>query len=293
MKLHLTSPNTEPTTPGVTISLFDDLISLCQIRISEFMEWLLNDRDIKHQDIKDYGLSCSRRFVNEDFRILFLSESEIMRLNSFRTLKKQIEWMCGRFAAKILAIESIRKNHFDLSFIFLPEIRVMTTDKGAPYLPDLYRSSVSISHSHDYAIAALISQPGFKIGVDIEKIAPMNTDHFLKLAFSERERKLLENSDDRTLTTNWSMKEAILKLMGQGFHQPLTHTEIIGESVYIDGLRQEKIIQKRMIVDDEFVLSIAYEQIKNHRAVCKFCKAPGKPDMNYCSNKEKIQEKNI
>lgn len=271
--------------PGLTTWLYDDLINMCQVKISEFMEWLLNDRDIKHQGIKNYGLSCSRRFRNEDFRMLFLSESEIMRLNSFRTLKKQVEWMCGRFAAKIIAIESIRKNHFDLSFVFLPEIRVMTTDKGAPYLPDLYRSSVSISHSHDYAVAALISQPGFRIGVDIEKITPRNTDHFLKLAFSERERKLLENSDDRAITTNWSMKEAVLKLMGEGFHQPLTHTEILGESIYIEGLRHENIIQKRMIVDDEFVLSLAFEQIKNHRAFDKICGMPAKSGMDDCSIK--------
>lgn len=255
MKPELKEQTTETFLPGVSTFLYEGLINFCHVRIPLFMEWIMPGFPST-----GYTNLGPEKFRHEDFSIMFLSDEELARLNSFKALKKQTEWMCGRFAAKTLAI----KNMPD-SFTPLPDIRVLNTTKGVPYMPDLPGYAVSISHSHEHAMAALVIRPEYRIGIDIEKISQINSSGFMNLAFSEREIRHIGKSDSMTITSSWSMKEAILKLIGKGFHHPLKHAEIIDNSVFIDGVRNDSIIHRSMSLDKEFVLSIAYQQLFNHR----------------------------
>lgn len=247
--------------PGVSTFIYDGLINFCHVRIPEFMEWIMPGFPSG-----DYTCSKPMQFRHDNFRIIFLSDDELGRMNSFKTMKKQTEWMCGRFAAKTLALRNIT----DCSIMF-PEIRILNTTKGAPYISDLPGQAVSISHSHNNAVAALITTTGYRLGIDIEKVSNVNSETFMRLAFSENERKILGNADNRKIVSKWSIKEAVLKLIGKGFHHPLKSAEIFDSSVFIDGTRHDSIIYRNintenMNIDGDFVLSIAYQQICRHMA---------------------------
>ncbi len=64
------------------------------------------------------------------------------------------------------------------SSIMFPEIRILNTTKGAPYIPDLPGQAISISHSHNNAVAALVTTTGYRLGIDIEKVTPVNSESF-------------------------------------------------------------------------------------------------------------------
>lgn len=241
--------------PGITFLNHENIAEICRIRISEFTDWLLGK-----DKLESYEKAPSRIFDSADFRTIFLSCSEMVRLNGFKTLKKQIEWMCGRFAAKILAIRKIRSLGFERASIFMPEIRVSTTDMGAPYITDLPECTISISHSNDFAAAAITNLPGFRLGIDIERIRPVRSENFMNLAFSKNEKVYLDSKDDKAIIEGWSMKEAVLKLIGKGFHQPLAHTEILDDTVLVGGCKMPGVVMKRLSFEEEYILSLAYEK---------------------------------
>lgn len=245
----------ESVLPGVIMCKYNNLIRICRIKISEFLGWI-----VQEFPFDEYRILKPETFRNEDFRIYFLSEDELLRLNSFKTLKKQIEWMCGRFAAKLLALKNMDMGYSSSDLMSLPEIRILTTEKGAPYIPDMGQSVLSISHSHDYAVSALIPGSGFRMGIDIERIVSLNKKDFIDLAFSEKEKCLLHVADDICLTSAWSMKESVLKLMGEGFHHPLKSIETTCCPIRVNGKGQESIRPATFFLDDGYVLTLAYEE---------------------------------
>lgn len=245
----------ESILPGVIICKHSNLINICRVKIPEFMGWIL-----PVFPLDEFRKRKNETFRDEDFRIFFLSGADLERLNNFKTLKKQIEWMCGRFAAKLLALKNMGGGCSYNDLMSLSEIRILTTEKGAPYIPEMGHSVLSISHSHDYAVSAMIPGSGFRMGIDIERIVRLNKKDFIGLAFSEKEKGLLNGADDRYLISAWSMKESVLKLMGEGFHHSLKSVETICRPIMVNGKGQESIRPATFILDDGYVLTLAYEE---------------------------------
>jgi len=165
-------------------------------------------------------------FSTHDFREPFLGPDEITTLNRFKALKKQIEWMAGRYAAKQLARQFIDGRPS------LDSTRVAYRTKGAPYLAQNPSLSLSISHSWDYAVAGLGLSPARVLGLDLEKIRPESRNTLLKTAFTDREAKALPPMDDDGLFLRWTAKEAYLKYIGQGFHESLKRIEILDNTIF-------------------------------------------------------------
>jgi 4'-phosphopantetheinyl transferase len=159
----------------------------------------------------------------------FLAADEIERLNQFKALKKQVEWMAGRYAAKQLA------NHFLPDHPPLARTRVDYRTKGAPYFSANPSLSLSISHSWDYAVAGMALSPSGTLGLDLERIRRESRETLLRTAFSPREAQTLTGTDDETLFRHWTAKEAYLKYIGMGFHQPLKRIEILNGAILHDG----------------------------------------------------------
>lgn|GEM_PF-329317 len=168
-------------------------------------------------------------FLPRDFAVDIFSPDEIECINQFKALKKQVEWMTGRYAAKQLA------RHFLSGQPALPDTRVAYRDKGAPYFTSAPALSLSISHSWDYAVAGLGLLPACILGLDLEKIRPESRSTLLRTAFSEREVRALQSKDDGALYLNWTAKEAYLKYIGQGFHESLKRVEIIDNTILHDA----------------------------------------------------------
>ena len=165
-------------------------------------------------------------FHARDFREPFLGSDEMITLNQFKALKKQVEWMAGRYAAKQLARQFINGQPS------LESTRVAYRAKGAPYLASTPSLSLSISHSWDYAVAGLGLIPTNVLGIDLEKIRPESRDTLLRTAFTAREAGALPPEDDEGLFLRWTAKEAYLKYIGQGFHESLKRIEIMDNTIF-------------------------------------------------------------
>ncbi|MBL0712394.1 MAG: 4'-phosphopantetheinyl transferase superfamily protein [Desulfosarcina sp.] len=170
---------------------------------------------------EDLRQARPRAVAAEDFSRPLLAPMELARVNAFKSLKRQIEWMAGRLAAKTLA-RSLGASGDDIT-----AIRIAYRPEGAPYLdrrPDL---SLSISHAHDYAVAGLSRDADTILGLDLEKQQPLDIELMLRTAFSDRERRRLDPADRDRFFECWTLKEAYLKYLGKGFRESLKQIEIL------------------------------------------------------------------
>lgn len=170
-----------------------------------------------------------RVFGPQDFRERFLGPDEMHTLNGFKALKKQVEWMAGRYAAKQLA------RHFRGDRPPLHRTRVAYRAKGAPYFSDDPALCLSITHSGDYAAAGMGLTPSCALGLDLELIRPESRRTLLNAAFTPREVEILRPLDDAVLFQHWTAKEAYLKYIGMGFHESLKRVEILDGAIFHDG----------------------------------------------------------
>ena len=190
---------------------------------------LLLERTLIPSIASTYRTAPPRAFEPQEFRERFLGADEMATLNGFKALKKQVEWMAGRYAAKQLAKAFLRHRPP------LDQVRVAYRAKGAPYFIDDSSLCLSISHSGDYAAAGMGLTPSCALGLDLELIRPESRPTLLKTAFTAREAAILRPLDDAALFQHWTAKEAYLKYIGMGFHESLKRVEIIDGAIFHDG----------------------------------------------------------
>lgn len=182
----------------------------------------------------------------------FLSPEEIEVLNGFKTIKKQIEWMCGRFAIKTLV------SSWQSSGIDYQDIVIAYEKQGAPFLKNFPGFSISISHSHDYAVGGISLNKDIEIGLDIEKIQRKDLNCFMTVAFTEKERLYLSGDSYSKIYGNWTIKEAYLKYIKKGFNESLKKIEILDEKIFYDNtlLSDVKIVSK--IIDEAYAFTLVF-----------------------------------
>ena len=159
---------------------------------------------------KAFRTAPQRVFAPQDFHEHFLGPDELVHLNGFRALKKQVEWMAGRYAAKQLALRFLEHRPP------LAHTRVAYRPKGAPYFSDDPALCLSISHSGDFAVAGMGLTPSAILGVDIEQIRPESRTTLLRTAFSPREIQALEARDDATFFRYWTAKGSLPQIYRPG-----------------------------------------------------------------------------
>ena len=165
-------------------------------------------------------------FVQQDFRQTFLGADEIARVNRFKALKKQVEWMAGRYAVKHLARRFLDGRPHPAT------TRVAYRAQGAPYLVQAPAVPLSVSHSWAHAAAGMGLSPAGRLGLDLERIRPASRETLLRTAFSDREAAALASADDAALFLRWTAKEAYLKAIGKGFHESLKRVEILNARIW-------------------------------------------------------------
>ncbi len=85
-------------------------------------------------------------------RVLTIKEYEFY--SSLQNLKRQREYLGGRFAGKEAYMKACHQGLGSLSF---QDIEILNDKDGAPYLNDEY-AKISISHEDDYAIAFVMKE---------------------------------------------------------------------------------------------------------------------------------------
>ncbi len=222
-------------------------VRLWYCRISSILK-LLFDPGKKSDFFKDYNGIRNKTIDAQEFSIPFLSDSEFQLLNSFKSIKKQVEWLSGRFLLK--GCLHCHVNSIDL----FRGIKIAYETKGAPFLPDFPDIKVSVSHSGDIAAVGVCTDSGIDIGIDIEKLGKKPDKNFLSTAFTKREINDLDNSV-KGILTKWTAKEAFLKYIRQGFNESLHRVEVLGNSILHNNSRVDAALFSR-VIEDDYVLSM-------------------------------------
>lgn len=224
------------------IRRFEQGIDLCFVHIPSFAAAHIPDLDLsafrrQRQRVLSETGPLSRFFPAGDFQ----------RINSFKALKKQVEWMAGKAAVKILAHErGLGPCH---------DIRIAAEPGGAPYLPDFPGLPVSISHSGDYAACAL-GEPNGRVALDIEQIETGRMQSIVRVAFSEREIRQLQGQSDEAHYLAWTMKEAFLKYIRMGFAEGLKKVEILDGRLLHHGQEVSGVRIHSEIFDETYALTL-------------------------------------
>lgn len=223
---------------------FIEGLNLCLVDTGKF----LNSLNLQEKT-KDSPKNIT--FKKNDFPLKFFSSSELEEFNGFKTLKKQIECMCGRIAVKKLVIEETEE-------VFPSHIEISKKESGAPYLKKYPDINISMSHSNNFAVGALSRQ--FNIGADIEKIQNINFDHLLNAGFSKREQEILKNKTNADIFKAWTIKESFLKLIKKGFGESLKKTEVIDDKIIYKGRLMKKISIFSVNLFKDYILSMVIEE---------------------------------
>ncbi len=189
-------------------------------------------------------------FAESDFCQRVFSPREIRSINHFKILKKQAEWICGRYTLKRLAQKVLTPENR------LEEITVSYLAKGAPFIEALPHVPISISHSGDYTAAAVSTDPDITLGIDIEKIGSLPRPGFMKTAFTQNEIAAMPQTA-RDVFIHWTLKEAYLKLIKLGFNESLHRVEIINTQVFSHG-KPQPVKSVTQILDESYALSLMW-----------------------------------
>ena len=137
---------------------------------------------------------------------LFIQE-EVLRYKRWQDRQRSLFGKC-------LLNRALQSLHFDSGLLY----NLKYNSYKRPYLEAVF--DFNISHSGDIAICAISDT--CKIGIDIEKIQPVEIDHY-NIQLSEMERQQIKKADDsnRTFFNTWTKKESFIKAIGKGLSHPL------------------------------------------------------------------------
>jgi 4'-phosphopantetheinyl transferase len=120
------------------------------------------------------------QFRPDQFAQPVLSPAELNGLNQLFALKKQVERLAGRWAVKNLVMQE--------TGLSPDAIEIHNDASGAPCLAPSFHYAISITHSGDYALAALCGNAD-AIGVDMEAVSPVDIPALLHAGFSNKEKR--------------------------------------------------------------------------------------------------------
>ncbi len=193
-----------------------------RVRVRSFSAFLKTLHD--NHRFHEFASRRPARFSPHDFTHPFLSSEELERVNQFKSLKKQIEWMAGRSLVKEMVGAVTPKG------TVISDITIEYREEGAPFLPRYPETQVSITHSGNYAAVALCCDHHRTMGLDLEAIGPVPEPGFMRLAFTPREREYM-GSDPIKIFRSWTLKEAFLKYIQRGFNESLHQVEILDDVI--------------------------------------------------------------
>jgi 4'-phosphopantetheinyl transferase len=141
------------------------------------------------------------------------------------------------------------------------DIVVENGNRGAPYIQEMLSPHISISHSNEYAVGGISLNTNIDLGLDIEKIEPRDLNAFNDVAFTENELSNYIDLSDTTICKNWTIKEAYLKFLKQGFNINLKRLEVIDDTIIFDRSIQDNINVLSKQIDETYQLSVVYNDI--------------------------------
>ena len=164
----------------------------------------------------------------EAYAAEWLSEAEWPFFAALRVAKRRREWLAGRIASKRILCR-ITGDPGDCR-----RITVLNDAARAPFFADHPELVLSISHSHDFAVAAVA--PG-RIGIDLEKV-DHREEALIRSFFTSAEQGYLNaldgGSENRSaaVTELWARKEAVAKYLRRGGSLIFKQIDVLDELLY-------------------------------------------------------------
>ncbi len=147
-----------------------------------------------------------------------LSADELLVLAGLVVPKRRAEWLGGRMLAKALCRAHLARRGWSLA---KSDFSILRARDGSPKvfardgaeLP----ITVSLSHSHGRAVAAVCDGAGAPLGIDLELCEP-RARAFVEDFFTSREVVWVDEAEEgaRAATEIWSLKESALKALRVG-----------------------------------------------------------------------------
>ena len=116
---------------------------------------------------------------------------------------------------------------------------VLYLKNGKPYTEI---SPVSISHSGDFVLVGISEN---EIGVDIEIIKPFDK-RLISRYFTPAEQKFIKTDDD--FFAIWTVKEAYLKMTGEGLKGITKLNVVANNKIYLKGCNILSFVEKGCMV---------------------------------------------
>lgn len=115
----------------------------------------------------------------------------------------------------------------------LPGVEIGVNEFGKPTAAN--GRGFNLTHSGSYAAIALAD---CEVGVDLERLRPVNALRTGRIVFCDEEMELLRGANDRSgcFFDLWTKKEALLKCMGKGFHRSAKSVNVSGDRFTEDGV---------------------------------------------------------
>nr|WP_320191580.1 4'-phosphopantetheinyl transferase superfamily protein [uncultured Desulfobacter sp.] len=192
------------------------------------------------------------QFLQDQFAQPVLSSAELNGLNQLFALKKQVERLAGRWAVKNLVMQETN--------LSLAAIEIHNDPSGAPVLAPAFNYAISISHSGDYALAALCKKAD-AIGVDMETIIPVDIPALLHAGFSNNEQNAYAGADLETILKVWTIKEALLKYRRTGLKNSAKQIEWLNDTLYENHALVDGVLVKSY-QRDKIVFSVVFPNLK-------------------------------
>ncbi len=217
-------------------------VALCFIDIHAFMRAYMPEIDVA-----DFRRSKNVFFKSSGCLALYFNEQDFEKINRFKVLKKQVEWMAGKAAVKRLAVLACAENENALI--------IKAEAGGAPYLENYPDFPISISHSGRFAVAAA-GTAVIDVAVDIEIIEKDRMQSIGRVAFSRRELEELKGRSNEAHYLWWTVKESYLKIIGKGFAEGLKKVEFLKGCVFHHGKKIEDITIDSKIIYDDYAFTL-------------------------------------
>jgi 4'-phosphopantetheinyl transferase len=139
-----------------------------------------------------------------------LAPAELARAARFRVDHLRRSFVLARGALRALLAGYLRTSASGIEFKY-----------GAKGKPSLAMASISFNASHSGSLAVFAFACGAEIGVDVERIRPMQemqgiADHFFCPEEAAELMSLLPEERERAFFLCWTRKEAYIKALGDG-----------------------------------------------------------------------------
>lgn len=164
-----------------------------------------------------------------------------------KNIRKYKRWQDSHASlyGKLLLKQGLIKMGFDCQ---LNEMKLK--EYGKPYFENS-PFDFNISHSHNYILCVISGEEKNNLGVDIEKIKPIDFGDFQNIWALNEEKNIVS---PETFYDYWTRKEAIVKAVGMGMYYPLNKIDVSEPEVHCKG---DVLHLRKISLDPDYVVHLA------------------------------------